>query len=103
MIESTLFEVGIQQILLELLQHPLNGFYVLFSLTLNIDENVIKVYNNENVKFPCQDLNDINLEHSWYISQSKRHHPILKVAIADPKSYLLFIAFSNSHPIVGIS
>ncbi len=35
----------------QLLQDPLNGLHMLFSFTFGIDEDVIKVYYHENVKF----------------------------------------------------
>ena len=35
-----------------------------FSFILSIDKNVVKVYNNENIKFFCQDLVDIVLKYS---------------------------------------
>ncbi len=88
--------------LLQLLQHLLNGFHTLFAFGFGIDEDVIEVYYHENVKLLCQDLVDITLEGSWYIGQSKRHHLILKMAIAGPKDCLLFVAFFDLYPMVDI-
>lgn len=54
--------------LLSLLQYPLNSFYILLFLALGIDENVIKVYNNKNIEFLCQDLINIALKSSRCVS-----------------------------------
>ncbi len=87
----------------QLLQHQLNSFYVLFSFTFGVDEDVIKVHYYENIKLLCQDLIDIALESGQYIGQSKRHHLVLEIAIAGLEGYFLFIAFFDPHLMVGIS
>ena len=84
-------------------QHPLNAFYMFFSLAFSIDENVIKVYNNKDVKLFCQNLVNIILESGWYISQSKKHYLIFEIAIASYQGRFLFIAISNPYLMVGIS
>lgn len=73
-----------------------------FSLAFSIDENVIEVYNNKNVKFFYQNLVDVALKRGWFVGQSKKHHLVLKVVIMNLKSCLLFIAFSDSHPMIDI-
>ncbi len=76
---------------------------MLFSFVFGLDENVIEIYNHKNVVFLCQDLGDIVLEYSRYIGQSKRHYLVLEVAIAGSESCLLFLTFSNPHPMVGMN
>ena len=49
--------------LLQLLQHSLNGFHVLFTFAFDINENVIKIDYHKNVKLFYQDLIDIVLKH----------------------------------------
>ena len=56
MIELALLEIGIQQVLLQLIQHLLNGFYLLFSLDLSVNKIIIKVHNNKDVKFSAKTL-----------------------------------------------
>ncbi len=73
-----------------------------FSFTLSIDKNVVKIYNNKNVKFLCQDLIDVVIESGQYIEQSERHYLILKVAIVDSESRFLFIIFSDHHLMISI-
>ncbi len=87
----------------QLVQHPLNGLDVLFAFVLGVDEDVIKIHYDENVELLCQDLVDIALKCGRCVGQSKRHHLVLKMAIAGPEGHLPFISFLNPHLMVGIS
>ncbi len=75
---------------------------MLFSLTLSLDKNVIEIYNNANIKLFYQNLIDVALKHGWCISQAKKHYLVLKVAVMSPEGRLSFIAFWDSHLIIGI-
>ena len=75
---------------------------MLFALALSVNEDVIEVHYHKNIKLLYQDLVDIALEHDWCIGQSERHDLVLKMAIAGPKSHLLFISFFNPHSMVSI-
>ncbi len=85
-----------------MVQHLLNGLYMLFASALGVDEDVIEVHYHENVKLLCQDLVDVAMEGSWCIGQCKKHHLVLEIAIADPKGRFLFVSFLNPHLMVGI-
>ncbi len=89
--------------LLQLLQHLSNSFYVLFSLAFGVDEDIIKVHYHQNVKLLYQNLVDVDLESGRYVGHSKKYYLVLEMAIAGPESYLLFIAFFDPHLIVRIS
>ena len=73
-----------------------------FALALAIDEDVIEVYYYKNIEFLCQDLVDIALKRGWCVGQSKRHHLLLKMAIAGPEGYFPFIAFSDPYLMIDI-
>ncbi len=75
---------------------------MLFAFALSVDEDVIKVHYDKNVKLLCQDLVNVALECGRCIGQSKRHHLVFKIAIAGPKGRLLFIAFFDPHLMIGI-
>ena len=47
-------------------------------------------------------LAKILLTYSWSIREAKRHDLILKMSILGSKSYHPFIAFTNSHLMVGV-
>ena len=73
-----------------------------FTFAFGINEDVIGVHYHKNVEFFCHDLINVVLERSQYISQSKKHHLVFKIAIVALKGHLLFIAFSNPYLIIGI-
>ena len=60
--KSTLLQVGKQQELSELLKHLLYGCNVTISVIISVDQNVIQIYNDEDVKFLNKDLVDVSLE-----------------------------------------
>ncbi len=72
-------------------------------LIFGVDENVIWVYNNIDIKLFCQNLINTALECGWYIGQAKRLYLILEMAIVGLKGYFLFIAFLDPHPMIDIS
>ncbi len=75
---------------------------VLFALALSVDENVIEIHYYEDVELLGQDLVDVTLKRGRYISQSEWHDLVLEMAVADPESRLLFVAFPDPHSMVGI-
>ena len=86
-----------------MVQYLSNNLYIFFIFALSMDEDVIEVYYHNDIKFLCQDLANIILGCSWYISESKRHDLVLEVAIAGPEGRLLFVSFLNPHWMIGIS
>ena len=72
-------------------------------LGFGVDENFIKIHYYKNVKLFYQDLVDIALEWCQCVSQSKKYHLILEMAVAGSKSCFPFITFFDSHLMVGIS
>lgn len=73
-----------------------------FSLALRINEDVIKIYINEDIEFLRQDLVNITLKHGQSVGQSKRHYLTLKVTIAAFEDLLLLIALSDSNFMICI-
>ena len=88
--------------LLQLLYHPLNGFYMLFAFVFDIDKNIIKIYYYKHVKLLCQDLINVTLECGHCIDQSKTHHLVLEILKATLEGRLLFIAFPDPHLMINI-
>ncbi len=86
----------------QLVQHPLNGLYVLFAFTFGVDEDVIEEYYHNNVKLLSQGFVNVALKRDRCVGQSKRHDLIFEVAMASPESRLLFIAFPDPHSMIGI-
>ena len=71
------------------------------SFIFGIDENIIQIYNDKDIKFFHKNFIDVALECIWSIGQSKRHYLILEVTVSSPESSLLLIFFANSHPMIG--
>ena len=65
--KSTLLQVGKKPVPPQNIQHPSYSFYVTLTRIFDIDNNVIQVNNDKNVKFSGWDLIDITLEACWYI------------------------------------
>ena len=67
LMKSTFLQVGKQQKLPELLQYPLYGWDVPISVIISVDQNVIQIHNDENVKLLGKDLVDVSLEACWCV------------------------------------
>ena len=70
--KMTLFEVDKKAVFLQFLENPSNGVDVKLAWVVGIDEDVIKVNNDKNIEFLCQDLINIALKAGWCVGQPKR-------------------------------
>ena len=68
----------------------------------NIDQNIIQIYNNKNIKLLDKDLINVALKNGQNIKMFKKHNLILKMAVLYPEIYLPFIAFTDSYPMIYI-
>ena len=75
---------------------------LLVAFAFDVNEDVIEIHYHKNVEFVCQDL-VIALERDQCVGQSKRHHLVLEIVIADFEGYFLFIAFFDPYPMIGIN
>ena len=46
---------------------------MLFTLALNVDEDIIEVHYHKNIELLCQDFVDKALKRAWCVDQSKRY------------------------------
>ena len=69
---------------------------------LRYRSDVVQIYDNEDIQLLREDLIDIALKDGRSIRKSERHNLILEVAVSGPEIGLLFVAFANPHPIIGI-
>ena len=65
--KPTLLEVGKQAIFPQYIQDLPHGFHVIPSLILSVDEDVIQIHDDKDIKLLCQDLVDVTLEACWGI------------------------------------
>lgn len=88
--------------LLQLLKDPPYGLHVALTWVFSGNEDVIQVYDNENVQLFGQNLVDLTLKTGRYIEKPKGHDLMLEIAVPGPEGGFPVIAFSNSHPVVGV-
>ena len=67
-----------------------------------MDRDIIKIYNNKNIKFFYQDLINIILGVYSYIRKLKSHFLILNIEILGPKYGFLFVTFFNLYLVISI-
>ena len=91
--KTTLLEVGKKTVFPQFFKNLLNGINVSLAWVLSVDENVIEINNDKDIKFLDQDLVNIALEADQYIEPPKRHYLLLKVAVSNLESRFPFIAF----------
>lgn len=99
--KSALLQTGKKTVFLELFQDLLYDFYVLLVEVLCIDQNIIQVYNHENIKLFNQDLIYISLEAGWSVRLTKKYYLVLKVAVSGEKVRFLFITFLDCHLMIN--
>ena len=73
-----------------------------FVFVFGVDKDIIKIHYHENVEFLYQNLINVALKCGQCVDQSKRHHLILKIAIAALESRLPFIFFLDPYLMIGI-
>ncbi len=71
------------------------------SCNLSIDQDIVKVNYNEDIKLFNENLIDVTLKTGGYVKKAERDHLVLEVAIFDTESYLLLVNFLDSHPMIG--
>lgn len=67
------------------------------SIIISVDEDIVRIYNDENVELFGKDLVNISLEACWYICQPKWHHLVLVVVISSLKRRFLFVPLTDFH------
>ena len=72
-----------------------------FFLIFSIDENIILIYNDKNIKLFCKNLVNIALKICQNVDQSKKYYLILKMAVSNPENFVLLIFFVNFHPMIS--
>ena len=69
---------------------------------LGINQDVIQIYLNKNIKLFSKNFVDVALKTGRRIKKTKKYDLILEVIVSGIKSHLLLVTFSDSHLIIGI-
>ena len=68
-----------------------------------VDQDVIKVDNDTDIKKVFQQFIDIALEHHRHISESKWHDQVLIVAVSGVKCHLPFIPSTDPNAVISVT
>ncbi len=71
------------------------------SWILSIDQDVIQVHYNKDIKLFSENPVDIDLKTGGCVRKAKGYYLVLKVTVSGVKSRLLFVIFSNPHLIIS--
>ena len=85
----------------ELLQDSAYGFHMWLASIFGVDQDVIQIHHNEDIKLFSKDLIDVALEASWCVRKAEKYYLVLEVAISSAESRLPLVTFPDSHPMVG--
>ena len=86
----------------EFVKYIAYGLNVRLAWIVGINQNVIQIHDNKNIQLFSQNLIDVSLEGSRSVRKIKKHDMIFEMTISSLDRRLLFVAFMNSHPIIGI-
>ena len=87
---------------LEFSKDPLNGFYDSLAGVFALNQNVIEVHNDKNIKFFCKNFIDVALEAAGGVKKTKRHDLVLKMAVPRSDGCFLLVTLPNSYSIICI-
>ena len=75
---------------------------MILASVFNINQNVIKVHNNENIKFFYQNFIDVVLEAGGGVRKTKKHNLVLEIAVPYLEDCFLLVTLLSFHPIICI-
>lgn len=88
---------------MERINDSVYNIHIWLAMVFGIDQDIVQVYNNKNIKLLGKDFINIALKAGKNIKESKKHDMVLKMAISSLKNRLLFIAFTNSILVMSTS
>ena len=98
----TLFQVGKQTVFLKFAKNLSDSFYITLASIIGMNQNIIEVHNDKNIKFFRQNFVNVVLKASGGIRKTKRHNLVLEIAILHSKSCFLLVILLNSYLIICI-
>ena len=82
-------------------KNPLNGIDIGLVWVIGINEDIIEINNDKNIKFLGQNLIDITLEGGRCIKKPKKYYLVLEVAVSSLGSCFPFIVFFNPYLMIS--
>ncbi len=68
-----------------------------------IDQDVIQIHHNKDIKLFSKDLVDVALKTSGCVGKSEGHYLVLEVAVSGAEGRLPLVTFLESHPMIVTS
>ncbi len=68
-----------------------------------IDQDVIQLHHNKDIKLFSKDLVDVALKTGGCVGKSKGHYLVLEVTVSGAEGRLPLVTFSDSHLMIGTS
>ena len=102
-VKTACLKIGKWAVLPQFFKNLSNNIDVALRLVLGIDENIISINDDKNIKLFGQDLIDITLKAGQYVEEPKMHYLVLEVAISSPEGRFLFIVLVYPHPMISTS
>ena len=87
---------------MEFFKDLIDSFYVTLADNFSINQDVIKVNNNKNIKFFCKNFVNVALEAGWSMKNTEKYNLVLKIAALHLESCFLLITLPNSYLIICI-
>lgn len=99
--KSALLKAGVKAVFSQFVKNPLNGRNMCMTWVINIDENIIEINDNKDLKLFGQNLIDITLEIGQSVGKSEKYYLILEIVVSSLNplfihSFLLF-SFDGKH------
>lgn len=94
--EPILFQVSKKVIFPQLVKNPAYDFHMWLACLLNINQNIVQIHYDKNVKFFNKDLIDIILKTDQGDKEFKKHDLVLEMSVPGTKDSLSFVTLSNS-------
>lgn len=86
----------------QLLWYSLHCLEVGLSCILSIDQDIVQIHYNKDIKRFNKNLIDVALKIGGCIEKPKGHDLVFEINISGTKDYLLFNTFSNPHLVISI-
>ena len=102
-VKFALLELCIKTVIEEALKDLTNMLDVLLMSTVSVNKDVVQIGDTEFVEEFAQDVVNIGLKGCWSVAETKGHDQIFEVTISGAESCFVFIAFSNTHSMKGVT
>lgn len=84
-------------------QDLLYSFYIWLAKLFGINQDIIQIYHNKDIKLFSKDLLDITLKTSWCVGKAKKYNLVYKVSVLFAKNLFLLLILLNLYLMISSS